>query len=546
MLNKHIGVLATSSELFGLKKTNEEIKELVQKLPLLSLFILLSQISTGTFNEKSLKSHFIEEYRRALDKDYKNNTIPSPISDKVYERLLLKLKRLESSVAFSQQSMLNIWKWLLAFGSKENIDKFQNDTELNISTICYLSLMTNDHLYNGKSDFLNLYAGLFSNIVFNNREDVANEISRTFIIYAKIAQKKELYNTKEFLDINKDFHIKYGYTIKQHIATIFALIGVFMKPKVIGGKWLQNIDEIFSNTALNSIAKKIISSLTTDIFSISDWAMQKLESEWDFQAFREKPLLMVNDKQFLPFSLKLLYEQLFKGLFHKVRHIYPLDDEKFLGFFGRPFEKYVQLLAKEAIGQTKLPYELYPDFVYGKSKRSPDLILKLENKILAIEVKSYRLLLPSIIEADVISIKNDTNRMIIKPLKQVHDRVKELMEDRHKIFDGVTDIYLMVVTQGHFPTLKPYELKIEQELKSHFEIKLKGYFHVDIEEFEMLSKLLERRRPIFRVLENKNKEENKHKSFKNFCFDNSLHVKRTKFIEDQYSTATEEIQSILF
>ncbi|WP_197477126.1 hypothetical protein [Paenibacillus glucanolyticus] len=53
------------------------------------------------------------------------------------------------------------------------------------------------------------------------------------------------------------------------------------------------------------------------------------------------------------------------------------------------------------------------------------------------------------------SIENDTARMVIQPLTQLHDRLKELKEMNHDILQGVDEIYLMAVTLGEFPTSTP-------------------------------------------------------------------------------------------
>ncbi|MET3195263.1 hypothetical protein [Bacillus sp. OAE603] len=60
----------------------------------------------------------------------------------------------------------------------------------------------------------------------------------------------------------------------------------------------------------------------------------------------------------------------------------------------------------------------------------------------------------------------------------------------HESLKGIDEIYLMIVNQGHFPTLKPYEDMIESSLTSHFSVPITDYYHLDIEEFEMLLCLL--------------------------------------------------------
>ncbi|SMQ77479.1 hypothetical protein SAMN05444673_2807 [Bacillus sp. OV166] len=545
---KHVKVIATNEEILGNKKPKAEIQELIFRLPLLSIFVLLSQISSNEVDENVLKKEFKETYIGLLNKQFDGNPPPKVVSERVYTTLLDKFNKTLENALFPQQSILQLWKWVLAYGDPEKIDLYQENGCL--TQICYLALLVNDHLDQPNQRVSNeqLYAYLFSNTVFNNEDNLFTTIARTVMIYSDIAKNKELYNNKEFLDINEDFYRVNGYKIKEYIAVIYSLIVVFLKPKDLGLNWTQHKEEMLSHTKLAPLAREIINSIIVDYETISKWAKQELDSIWDFTEFRKKPLLLLENEQFLPFSLKLLNEQLFNGLFHKVRHIYPDKDTRFLSFFGKPFEKYTQILLRESINQSKLPYVFLPEFTYGKAgvKHSPDIMLRLNNKLLAIEVKSYRVSLPSAAEANVESIKKDTNKMIIAPLKQVHDRVNELRELGHESLKGIDEIYLMVVNQGYFPTLKPYEGIIQENLSSHFSVPIKGYYHLDIEEFEMLCMLIERKRPIFNMLNNKSLETNRYLPFKVFLKENSYHLKKNTIHKNQFIKIIDEIGNMLF
>lgn len=540
---KHVGILSSFSAIFGKKQSKSEIIDLIQKTPLLSSFILLSQLSTDSFNEKDFIEQFKKQSLKQIEKEFIHNPSPGLISEGVYQEFEKDLKKLDETVTLSPQSILNLWKWLLAY--KENKEMKYSNVNDSVFKIIYLALLTNDYLTSEIKSEDELFAQVFSNAVFSKEENGFNSLSRTYSIYIDIAQDESLFKG-HYLDLNKDFRNEYGYSIKEYISVIFGLITSFLNLKEVGQSWLLNIDEVFTNSKLNDISKEIVNSLSIDINSASSWSADNIDSIWNFQKFREKPLLFVNDKQYLPISLKLLYEQLFTGLFHKIRHIYPINNKSFLDFYGMPFQKYTESIICNSIQKSKLKYTLIPEFRYLKTKDSPDIMIRLGNKLLAIEVKSYRLRLPSITDADKTMIDQDTRKMIIKPLEQVHDRIKELIEIEHKALQDIDDIYLMVVTQGQFPTLEPYEKKIESQLNKHFKIPIKGWYHLDIEEFELLCSLLERRRPIFRVLDNKNKQDNIYEPFKNFVFDNNYHLRKNKFIEENFSKITNEMQFTLF
>lgn len=544
---KHIKTIGSLEEMLGSKMPREHIFSLVEQLPLMSYAIILSQLSTGSIEEKDLKQVFRQLYYGLARQALEDESMPKIMGRQVYQRILSNFDDVVgNSYLFPQQSILNLWKWLLSYGDEKKL-QLRQENDGSIGALCYLSLATNDYLtHHDEESEENLYAELFSNAVFNNKENPFNTLARTMIIYTEIAKDKDLYHDKEFLDINKDFYAKNGYTIKEHIGIIFGLIASFLKPKELGARWLQDSDNLFANMKYSEQAKDVVKSLTTDFESISKWAKQELNSPWNFIEFRKTPLLRINESEFLPFSLNLLYEQLFTGLFHQVRHVYSETDRRFLTFYGKPFERYTQQLAKESITHTKLPYNLLPEFRYRKTKDSPDIMVSLNNKMLAIEVKSYRLTLPSITEANKEAIKKDMVKMIIKPLKQLHDRIKELKEINHDSVKGIEELYLMVVTQGDFPTIIPYEKEIEEELLKHFEIPIKAYYHLDIEEYEMFCQLLERKKPIFKMLDNKNTEQNKQLSFKTFLYDNSYYVKKNNILKEKFDTIINELGTMWF
>ncbi|SEM52801.1 Nuclease-related domain-containing protein [Mesobacillus persicus] len=546
-MNKNIKVIACYSEIMGNKMPKEDIIKLIKRVPLLSSFILLSQISSDGIDETRIKGAFKELYEKFAVGILNNKSLPSNLREQVYKNVITKFNHeVENNVVFSQQSILNLWKWLLAYGDVNNINLLQEKTA-SLSAITYLALATNDYLDNeNRQTTEELHSEVFSNAFFNHQENTYNTLARTILIYTEIAMNKALYHENEFLDINHDFFNAFGYSIKEHIGLIFGLIACFYKPRELGSRWLQNPEVLLANLKFKDQAKDMLSSLTTNFKSISIWSKQKLDSKWDFMEFKKTPLIKLEDDQFMPFSLKLLYEHLFMGLYHKIRHIYPEDDSSFLTFYGKPFERYAQNLAQNSVNESKLPYSVITEFRYKKTKDSPDIMIRLNNKLLVIEVKSYRLTLSSITEAKESSINRDMEKMVISPLKQTHDRIKELIEIDHETVKGVEEYYLVVVNQGHFPTIPLFESRITQELESYFDTPINGYYHLDIEEFEMLCSLMEKRRPIFKVLDNKNGEKNKLLPFKTFLYNNSYHVMKNKSLVDKFDQIVQELGTIWF
>lgn len=77
-------------------------------------------------------------------------------------------------------------------------------------------------------------------------------------------------------------------------------------------------------------------------------------------------------------------------------------------------------------------------------------------------------------------------------------------------------------------------------------IPIKGYYHVDIEEFESICQVIERRRQIFRVLDKKYRIENRYQSFKTFFICIGYHLKRSRIFSERFDQYIDEIGALFF
>ncbi|OMC88075.1 hypothetical protein, partial [Paenibacillus odorifer] len=268
-----------------------------------------------------------------------------------------------------------------------------------------------------------------------------------------------------------------------------------------------------------------------------------LDEPWNYTKFRQKPILVLESGIFFPINIKFLHDQVFSELYFKIRHAYPAGDTQIFSFYGRCFEKYIEMMVKEASTVSPLNYIFIPEFSFGKNK-SPDVMLRLGNKLLAVEAKAQRVMMNSLFGLKE-AIDKDIKRMVIDPLCQIHDCLMELKEIDHRILEGIDEIYLMSVTLGEFPTLLPFERNIHETLKLYFKIPIKAYYHVDIEEFEMIAELISRRRPIFRHLDNKT-QLMPDLPFNNYLLRSHLKPRRLDFINNKFDMHVDQIIKTIF
>lgn len=453
-------------------------------------------------------------------------------------------KKLKECVVFSPQTVLHFWKFLFAYGDPE----YNENMSLGNfnSMMVFLSMVVNDEL--GPKDESEIISEVFSNGVFSSSNHIGVALARTNYIYTTLAGNKENYNEKDFLNINQDFADKYGYTINDYISVWFGFIGGFLDP-LKNTTWSKKI-EFFSKTNLYPVVQKILKEEGQTIIEAKEFSTCSLSKTWDFSSFISKPFLLLNNKEFLPLSMYLIKKEFFDRFFYKVRDVYPKDDERFLSFFGKPFEIYAQNLLEESISP-KLKYKCVKSFKYGEkgNKDSPDIMLRLGNRLIVIEVKSLRLSFRTVFESTNKSVEKDINRLIIKPLKQASSRVKEMFDFDMQFLDGVDELDFIILGNGNIPKIKGHNTFIKNEVDPHLSklpAKVKSYNYFSIEEFECFCSLTEKKKPVFKVLEGYFYETELFENFKKFLKRNSYRLIKPKKLDNLYKETAASVKKNLF
>ncbi|OSX89589.1 hypothetical protein BTJ45_04400 [Bacillus mycoides] len=520
-------IIMTYSDLFQTnKREKEDIIRIIKSLGLKKSLILVSQFSTMDYKQSMiLKNEYLRSFNKYISTE--------------------KLKEAKSQYIFSPQSLLNLYKWLLAYGEL-NEEALTPIDGKDILQLLHLELITADYL--DEKDF-NLSTYLLQNLFFSKKRDMGNDILRAFYIYTELSKKEELYDKNEFVDFNAEFEKRYGYTIKEYLAICFGLYTTMKKDEIeLSISWANEIDDYFSNSLLKDVAPKVIDDLMTDISSLCNWSKETIDNQWDYSAFLNCPLLEVEKGKFIAFNKEGLENAIYMGLFHKIRECYPKEDTKFISFLGRPFEKYVEILVEKSISQAKIPYQLISEFVYEKNgnKRSSDLYIKEGNNLIIIEVKNAKPTVKTAYKGDEESINSDLQKLFISPLLQADKAYKAILKSNFReVFDGVTNIYIITLNNENIPPVWSLYDKVYKEVDGKLHPNVRGFFNFSIDEFEVFCNLITRRRPIFRVL-------NHLVSLKNISplidllRSSSLPVKRTEWLRLQLNESLYQIMSMNF
>ncbi|AOK88539.1 hypothetical protein AOU00_01325 [Paenibacillus polymyxa] len=529
--SNYVKTYTTLSDLTGGEKNSkEEIIKKISKVPLGGVFIILSQMNSYGGENLEIRKIFLDYLKSIGSKDLS--------------------QVLGDSSLYSEQGLLTLWKWFFVYGNYNSINE-SVDPIIGVNQIIHLCIAVSDYLCDEISEEkANNY--FFSNSVFNNKSNLGSDLARSSLIFGEIAQNENNFVSKDFIDINKMFSDKYGYSIQDYLAIIYGLIAGFLNKgtsnAAIRSDWNKSIN-YFDKTHNPDLGKKIIDEISTSFLDAKIWAQTSINNPWDYTLFRQKPLLKLENGNFYPINLSLLFDKVLSDLYFKIRETSPKNSTQIISFFGKCFEKYVEIITKETLGSRKnnIPYEFIPEFSYGnkRSNKSPDALIRVKDTLLAVEAKVYRLKMDSLFGVKP-AIESDTKRFAIDPINQMQNRLSELKTRSHQIMNGISKIYLISLTFGYYPTLKPFEEMIDQMIDAS-DLPIKGIIHMDIEEYEFFLELISRKAssPASHYLENK-KQLAPYTSFKNFLFSSSLYPKRPQYIKDKILEHSNNMRETLF
>ncbi|GGI98394.1 hypothetical protein [Paenibacillus hunanensis] len=513
-----ISIQASYKSLTGRIMSKTEIQHSIEKMPLGSILSVLSDLCSDTLDNSKL----IRRFNTHLLKQGK-----TPL-------------KIDNELICSHQGLMLLWKWIIAYGDVDTVSSFSYDEEEVFYDIILLNLALVDHYSSPLDD--NIKYEFFRNLFFNHTTYTYISLSRSVILYTEIAQNRDYFDTKDFMDIGEFFFERYGYTIRDYLHVLTTLWAGYTGNSSKGRIAMDK--NYFKRARFYPIAERILDELSLSIEERREWAIDTLNDRWNFTQFIEKPLLEVIPGGYICFHEKLIEELFINQLYFKIRHLYNNNDSQILSFMGRCFEKYVEMLTEKAINLSSLPYELIKEFEW-KGRRSPDVLIRLGNKLLAVEVKGHRLKLDSIIGSDSKSIDGDLNRMLNKPISQLYKCIHFLSDRNHHVMKGVEEIHLITVSYGGIPTFLPFEKEF-QSIKDSFELPISTINHMDISEYEEMMGLIGNRNAIqlFQMLKNK-ENISPYESFSNFYARSSFGKKGSRLIRSRFYEIIDETLDLI-
>lgn len=511
----------------------QEIEKRIQNIDVTNALLIATQL---LYNRNPKAEKEIKNVLAAIYFNHKNRG--------------MTIEEMQKAVLFAEQPVFNLYKWLIAYGQDVNgVTEVAQDDVLKVTEIL---LATNDKLHDESTFDPAIY--LVQNLVFNHQRNIGLDLQRAFFIYTVLAKQSHLFKPREFVDFNVDFKNKYGYSIEEFLATIFSLATIPQQADThFARARLYNYENFFKDSHLNAVGPKIAREISNTVPGLKAWAQNSLVETWNYSELLKYPLIELTKDHFMTFGLKALQNMIFLGLFHRIRDCYPQADTTFLTFFGRPFEKYIELLTAQALNEhaarkKSLPYVLIEEFDYGvKSETlSSDLYIRLGENLIIVEVKGARLTAGTAFTGGKAAMERDLKKIFVNPIKQANTRYKEILQSPHaEKFSGVKNVYIIAVAVDNFPKEASFYNQVREELNNILAPEVKGYFNFSVEEYEHFCYLLTKRKPIFRVLNNYF-QSNDLLPFYNFLDQSSIPIERTAWLNEQLQFSFEKIRDLSF
>ena len=444
---------------------------------------------------------------------------------------------------YSLQGVLYTIKWVLANGIFDSLNFETEINPLDLHNFLTLQMMIADYL---PKDITSKICYMHKNLSLNQKRNCKNDISRAFYIYGELAKKNEDYEVKEYLDFNRDFESKYGYSIETYLSVAFMLCDLHISdnpkyPTFELSRFTENLTDI-------DVAKKIIIEMSSDLETlISNQKLNHLDS-WDFRLFNDSALIRLKDSFYVSISDRFILNRLFEGLYFNIRNIYDENDTSFNTFIGKVFENYISKISEYATKHSPLKYIFIDEFPLQNSTdnaKSSDTYIKLGKKLLVVEAKGYRPFEETLRLDDEKRLFEAVDKLLFKPIKQAINMNNRIVkENQNSDITSAEEIFFLSITFEKVQWLPEIYDYSDKKLYDIFAKKYK-YLNLNIEEYEYLCGLIEKGEDVFNLLDEYFFDA-KMDAFVNYLNHKYGRSYNSSLVDITFKNSSEKIYNILF
>ena len=394
------------------------------------------------------------------------------------------------------QSIFEAEKWAIAYCPVE--DDITPITIPDLMLVMDVILAVNDRLPKEEVSGHELEY-LYLMLYYNTHKIIKNQIARSYYVFSVLA-KNDHQNIIEFV---KRYVEKKGYSIEDRLAVLFNYLGIVIPDYTIEGLFYKNLGvdiQDFNAKGLASAHEKVCKSVRIGYKQAKKNAHDLIDQIWNFELFYRFPFIQIGKHQ-IAFSETTIVYQMWEGLYWDVRFAFEDDGEHFMAQFGHPFEHYVQEIIGNAAENSKGNVLFQNEFLYkykGFNKASTDCYIRIDNTLIAFEVKAKSPHSSTLTGVDREAIEKELDDIMIMPVKQALDRLMEIYSDNNDLTEDVVnffkDIEQVIIISVSMEKVQPIgELlyKSDQALKELAETNVVAYHNINIEECEVICNLIE-------------------------------------------------------
>lgn len=449
----------------------------------------------------------------------------------------------------SVQMMFILLKKIIIYGNHASIGQTDYTIEKeDYQTIIKLQLLVAEEISDKHKIEMDTNHFLYSTYHLNYQRNIANEFLRMYYMMEVISRDVKNFDAdvqREYRNYYEEFIKKYGFTPTEYSSILFWQLEEYYSG--INGLTYKSIwkkvETSYGDNEVSDKAKRIIAVLAKSVEELKKWAEESEDREWDFSEFFSAPFIKNAKNEFVSLSDITLRNAFFEKMFWLIRECYPIEDSRAMAFFGRLYEKYVQDITQNVAGGN---FEYIEEFEYldgGEKKKSSDAYIRNGKNLLVVEAKGFSVLLDCMIKNEKVDGNNE--KLFVKPVLQA-DKCLAAIIDKKPEFAGVENAYILSVTMDNINAVPGYYNTIHNKImKNKQSDQTKCFFNINIEEYEMLVNLIERKVDVFVLLKDYY-EEDKLKPFSSYLLDRYPDLGRTVFMEKYYQKAISDMKQILF
>ena len=452
VLQETTAIAITHQEVFGSVASPEDLTKLVKSISYPNWLLFLSKLAAA----------FAIRHSFDLQLELMQMVFPQSILDKI-----LQLARTDDKlIPFNSWQIATLAKMALLESSEKESNPTEPIQRQEIISRCLLGV--NDYI--SYEDFdarladksYPLLESLLRVYCFQHSENPKHVLSRSYDLFLKLPLTPQAQSFNNHVIIADLFQSLYNVPLELFLTLGFGVYSYYFsawadhKPPT-NDKVIINKETFFSKSKLkdpDSLLKHFVIDQNTFMINHRQKYGGSFGQLNDFNMFRTKPLLALNEKQYVAVNVQWLYEKLGEGIFWMISDSLP-DNKNFRTFFGELYHLYFTNIFRRMFPDTLLQGRVFCD-IYHNGKRSSDAIVYYPNQLVFFEAKWPTLRMEeTMIPGSLKSFDKDTDDIIVRAASQLDQNIKDFMMGTLPL-EGVDrsqikSFYPVIVTARHFP-----------------------------------------------------------------------------------------------